>query len=55
MTVSDVADALRVSEGTLRNWRLAKRGPRFAKVGGRVRYREEDVAGWIEENLETVY
>lgn len=55
MTASDVADTLRVSEGTLRNWRSAKRGPRFAEVGGSVRYREEDVAVWIEENLETVY
>lgn len=55
MTASDVADALRISEGTLRNWRSARRGPRFAKVGGTVRYREEDVADWIEGHLETVY
>lgn len=55
MTASDVADALRVSEGTLRNWRSARRGPRFAKVGGSVHYRAEDVAAWIEGNLETVY
>jgi len=55
LTASDVADTLRVSEGTLRNWRSAERGPRFAKVGGSVRYREEDVAAWIEDNLETVY
>lgn len=55
MTASDVADTLRVSEGTLRNWRSAKRGPRFAKFGGSVRYREEDVADWIEDNLATVY
>lgn len=55
MTASDVADALRVSEGTLRNWRSARRGPRFAKVGGAVRYREEDLTDWIERNLETVY
>lgn len=55
MTASDVAEALQVSEGTLRNWRSAKRGPRFAKVGGSVRYRETDIVTWIEDNLETVY
>jgi len=34
---------------TLRNWRIAGKGPRFYKVGGRaVRYRLSDLDAFIE-------
>lgn len=32
---------------TLRKWRTRGRGPAFLKLGGKVRYRAEDVDAWI--------
>lgn len=33
---------------TLANWRWKGQGPRFVKVGGRVRYRLSDLAEWLD-------
>jgi predicted DNA-binding transcriptional regulator AlpA len=43
-----VSDFLKVPEGTLANWRYLGKGPRFVKVGRRVRYRRSDVEAWLE-------
>lgn len=43
-----LAEALLVNVATLRNWRYMGKGPKFVKLGGAVRYREEDVNAWIE-------
>jgi predicted DNA-binding transcriptional regulator AlpA len=32
---------------TLRKWRSLRRGPRFMKLGGAVRYRVSDVESWL--------
>jgi len=48
MTEPEVADRLRVSLACLRRWRLERRGPRFLKVGSRVRYPAEELDRWIE-------
>ena len=32
--------------GTLANWRAARKGPRYVKVGGRVLYKLDDVLEW---------
>lgn len=48
LTESEVAQRLRVSLACLRRWRLERRGPRFVKVGSRVRYPSEELDGWIE-------
>jgi len=48
LTESEVAARLRVSLACLRRWRLEGRGPRFVKVGSRVRYPSEELEGWIE-------
>jgi len=42
------ADLLGVSEGHLRNLRSACGGPSFFKAGGRVTYRLDDLATWLE-------
>lgn len=34
---------------TLANWRVKGKGPRFVKVGGRVRYPIADVEKWEEK------
>ncbi len=48
LTEPEVADRLRVSLACLRRWRLERRGPRFLKVGSRVRYPCEELDRWIE-------
>jgi len=48
----DVADFLEVSERTIEGWRQRGAGPPFIKVSARrIRYRPEDVEGWIESRL----
>lgn len=44
----EVSDLLKVPQGTLANWRYLGKGPRFVKVGRRVRYRRSDVEAWLE-------
>jgi len=43
----EAAEFLRLAIPTLRNWRCAKRGPRFLKLGRAVRYRESDIAEFM--------
>lgn len=51
MNTKDLAKHLDLSEVTLRIWRTKKdKGPRWVKVGGRVRYSKVDVERWITEN-----
>lgn len=44
----DVAVKLGLSVGTIRRWRLIRCGPRYLKVGSAVRYKPEEVQGWID-------
>lgn len=44
----EAAERLGVRASTLANWRWTGSGPRFLKVGGRVRYRLFDLAEWLE-------
>jgi len=37
-----------ISENTLANWRSAKRGPQFYKIGGLVKYNAEEFEEWIQ-------
>jgi excisionase family DNA binding protein len=43
-----LAERLGVPETTLAQWRYRGIGPRYAKVGRHVRYREEDVEAWLD-------
>lgn len=44
----DLSTRWRISVRTLEKWRTNRTGPRFIKVGGRVRYRRVDVEAWEE-------
>jgi predicted DNA-binding transcriptional regulator AlpA len=43
----DVARITGLSVATVRRWRLLRQGPRYLKLGALVRYRREDLAGWL--------
>lgn len=53
LKLPEVAELIGVPEATLRFWRTdGGRGPKSAKIGRRVVYREADVLAWIEEQFE---
>lgn len=39
-----------VVTGTLANWRNKNKGPKYTKIGGKVRYRESDIIEYENEN-----
>jgi len=48
MNEKQVAEFLGVTVSALRRWRFEGRGPGFFRLEGRlVRYRQEDVEGWL--------
>lgn len=49
----EAARILGVSARTLERHRLTGAGPRFSRVGRLVRYRQCDLAAYIEQNLHT--
>lgn len=48
LTTADVAAYLQVPVATLYQWRLHGDGPRAAKVGRHLRYRQADVDAWLD-------
>lgn len=52
-TIEELSAHLGLSVGTLRNWRVEGRGPRAAVIGGRLRWRPEDVAAWVGSQVES--
>jgi predicted DNA-binding transcriptional regulator AlpA len=51
MTEGQTSEFTNIAVKTLRNWRLAGTGPKFAKLGMLVRYRRRDVLDWVERHL----
>jgi predicted DNA-binding transcriptional regulator AlpA len=51
MTIEEVAALFDISVPVLGNWRSAGKGPRFVKLGGRVKYRKIDVDDFINSNV----
>ena len=47
LTMDEVAEMLRKSLAQLRWMRHNGTGPKCAKLGGRVMYREQDVIDWV--------
>ena len=43
----EAARWLRISQRTLENWRLARTGPAYLKIGRQVRYRREDLEEFL--------
>jgi predicted DNA-binding transcriptional regulator AlpA len=48
LTERDVARITGMSLASIRRWRLLKQGPRYIKIGAAVRYRPEDLVGWLD-------
>ncbi len=51
LTTTEVAEMTRLPEATIRWFRHAGKGPRSARLGRRVVYRESDVLQWIEDQF----
>lgn len=53
MTPAQLAQYLSLDAGTLQNWRVARQGPPWVKLGkgrgARVAYRVKDVEKWIAD------
>ncbi len=54
LTASELATLIGKNVRTLANWRCARIGPRFVKIGNSVWYRVSDVENWIDaQRVET--
>jgi hypothetical protein len=42
----ELSDRWSISERTLEAWRWRRKGPKFLRIGGRIRYRIEDVVAF---------
>lgn len=49
LTPEQAAERLAMPVLTLQTWRKNGTGPRFYKLGRRIRYRAEDLEQWIEK------
>jgi predicted site-specific integrase-resolvase len=53
LTPEQAATLLHLKPKTLARWRWAGCGPRFIKIGGRVRYAESDLQAFIQAGVRT--
>ena len=44
----EVARITGLSVASVRRWRLLRQGPKYIKIGSAVRYKQEDVAAWLD-------
>lgn len=51
LTTQEAARYVRLSKPTLERFRISGDGPRFAKLGGAVRYRADDLDAWLASRL----
>jgi predicted DNA-binding transcriptional regulator AlpA len=49
LNTEKAAEFLGLSQNTLNYWRYLKRGPKFIKIGGLVRYDEEELHAYLAE------
>ncbi len=52
LRIDEVEAMTGVSQNTLRYWRHQGTGPKSARLGRRVVYREADVTAWIDAQFE---
>ncbi|MCB2215451.1 MAG: helix-turn-helix domain-containing protein [Desulfobulbaceae bacterium] len=50
-TEKETAQRLSIRESTLRAWRCRRKGPRFAKLHGAVRYPESGLREFLEKSM----
>jgi excisionase family DNA binding protein len=57
LTPDEVAERMRITRGTLANWRSRGKGPKFIRFGQRILYSEQQISRFIEEcvNEKTQY
>ena len=48
LTPREVAEKLKVTVQCLNQWRSARKGPRFVKIEGKVRYKSDELQQWID-------
>jgi DNA-binding transcriptional MerR regulator len=51
LSTAEVADRIGVAEVTLRYWRMHGTGPRWARVGRKIKYTERDLEVWWRAQL----
>ena len=51
MTTQQAAGYVRLGTSTLNKLRLTGDGPRYAKLGGAVRYRRMDLDAWLDSRI----
>lgn len=51
MATPEAADYLGLKKSTLEALRVRGNGPKYAKLGNRVRYRRVDLDSWLESKL----
>ena len=51
MTTTEAALYVRLGKPTLDRFRVTGEGPAFCKLGGAVRYRQQDLDAWLESRL----
>jgi len=49
LTEQKAAELLSITKGTMRQWRLRKKGPAFIKMGKAVRYLKSDIEEFIQK------
>jgi predicted DNA-binding transcriptional regulator AlpA len=49
LTPDQVSDILGIPAKTLANWRSARQGPEFVRIGVHVRYRRSALEKWLDE------
>lgn len=49
LTPDQVAERYQISPDSLKEWRYKGVGPRYLRIGKRVRYRESDLEQWEQE------
>lgn len=47
-SAKETARQLAIHPGSLANWRVQGRGPRFFKIGSKVMYDRAEVQAWLE-------
>lgn len=51
LTLTEVADWLRVPKATVYEWRRYGRGPKAYRVGRGLRFRPDDVLAWLDSRV----
>lgn len=51
LDVLEAAEVIGCSPNTLNGWRSRKKGPKYIRIAGRIRYLKTDVQEWLEKEI----